>query len=103
SITISGSGYTLSGDRIILGGPFGGTSIIVNAGAVGNTIAFDIQMGGAAGNIQFFTVNSGADLTLTGRLSGTTGVELAKEGSGTLIFQGDNSAFTGPIVVALGI
>src|SRR5205814_7504887 len=36
---------------------------------------------------------------LQGKLSDTSGVELAKAGAGTLILSGDNSAYTGPITV----
>ena len=41
-------------------------------------------------NRQFFTVNVSADLSVTGKLSGTTGVELTKAGSGKLL--GDDTA-----------
>ncbi|HXG08193.1 MAG TPA: Ig-like domain repeat protein [Gemmataceae bacterium] len=104
SISFDGSGYTLSGNPITLGGPVAGTGfIIANQGASNNVIAFGIQMGGAAGNRQFFTVGTlGANLTISGALSGTTGVELSKDGPGTLILTANNSAFTGPISVAGG-
>ena len=60
-------------------------------------------MGGASGNRQFFTINAGADLTMSGKLSGTTGVELTKDGVGNLVLSNDNSGFTGPIVISTGI
>jgi autotransporter-associated beta strand protein len=104
SITFSGSNYNLKGNNpITLGSAPGGNSIILNAGASGNSISFDIIMGGAAGNRQFFTEKSGADLTLIGKLKGTTGVELTKDGVGTLILTNDNSGFTGPITVQQGV
>jgi autotransporter-associated beta strand protein len=105
SITIAGSGYTLGGAPITLGNAASSGSgfIIVNSSSTGNVISFNINMGGAAGNRQFFTVNFAADLTLTGKLLGSTGVNLTKEGTGTLILRNDNSAFTGPITVDQGI
>jgi autotransporter-associated beta strand protein len=103
ALSFSGSGYTLQGSSttqsITLGSPAGGGSINVSGGSQNNVIGFDIQMGGAAGNRQFFTVNFGADLTLAGHIKGSTGVELTKEGTGTLVLSNDNSAFTGPITL----
>ena len=103
SITISASGYTLSQNAITLGSASAGSgAVTVNAGAANNLIALNVQMGGAAGNQQIFTVDSGADLTVSGQLSGTTGVQLTKQGDGTLTLAGDNHNYTGPIAVATG-
>jgi autotransporter-associated beta strand protein len=106
SITIStgsNNGYTLGGNQIILGNPGVGGNVIVNSNSTKNTISLDVQMGGAASDRQFFTINQSADLTYSGHLSGTTGVTLSKDGAGTLYFTNDNSAFTGPITVDVGI
>jgi autotransporter-associated beta strand protein len=108
SITISGNGYVLSGNRIVLGNPSvaGSGSIVTNSNASIATVSFDISLGGNPANRQFFTVtNSAARLTIAGRLSdqvGNTGVALAKDGQGTLVFSGNNSLFTGPITVEQG-
>ena len=42
-------------------------------GAINENISLDIMMGGASGSRQFFTVNFAARLTISGRLTGTTG------------------------------
>jgi autotransporter-associated beta strand protein len=101
SITIAGSNYTLSGKQIALGSSSasGSGSLIVNQGAANETISLDMKLGGAGGGQQFFTINNGADLTISGKLSGSTGVELTKEGAGKLTLGNDNSGFTGPITV----
>ncbi|HSY18732.1 MAG TPA: autotransporter-associated beta strand repeat-containing protein [Candidatus Acidoferrales bacterium] len=98
SITISGNGYSLSGNAIVLGNAAGSGSLTLNSGLTGN-IAFNIQLGAPGAGQQFFIVNSAANLTLSGQLSGTTGVELTKQGTGTLVLSGNNSAFTGPIFI----
>jgi autotransporter-associated beta strand protein len=105
SVTIAGSGYTLAplaaangirlGDSTITSG----SNIIVNAGASGNLISLDVQLAGAGGSRQFITVGFGADVTISGKVTGNTGVELTKSGVGTLTLSGDNSAFTGPITL----
>jgi autotransporter-associated beta strand protein len=101
SLTFTGSNYALTSNPLTLGsGTSGSGSITVNAGAAKNSAAFNIALGGAAGNTQFFTINNSAALTLSGQLSGSTGVGLTKEGVGTLILTGDNSGFTGPFSLA---
>ncbi|MBI3409393.1 MAG: Ig-like domain repeat protein [Planctomycetes bacterium] len=97
SITLSDAGYSFTGNKITLGDPTNpsGGYIIVTAGSVNNAIGFDIQMGGVSQ--QFFTVQSGANLTLSGHLSGSIG--LTKEGQGTLTLSNDNTAFTGQIKI----
>jgi autotransporter-associated beta strand protein len=96
-------GYLLSGNRITLGNPGGGGNILVNALSAGEVISLDIQLGGSPINSQSFNVGLGADLTFSGRLGGTTGVRLSKDGTGTLYFTNDNTAFTGPITINQGI
>ena len=101
SIAFGAGGYTLGGNDIVLGQSSGSGSgtIMVNAGATGNTISFNMTLGAAAGSDQSFTVNAGADLTIGGKLDGTTGSRLTKVGTGKLTLGGDNSGFTGPIKV----
>src|SRR5207244_2969187 len=101
AITISGTGYTLNGNPLTLGSPSvsGSGTITVNPGAMNETIGLDVKLAGPGGSRQFVTVGTGADLTIGGHLSGTTGSELTKEGTGTLTLANDNSAFTGPITV----
>src|SRR4051794_11607569 len=67
SITISGSGYNFTNKGITLGDASvtGSGYLIVNGGASNNAMAFDVQLGAGAGSKQFFTVDSGADLTIT--------------------------------------
>ncbi|MFO0844788.1 MAG: autotransporter-associated beta strand repeat-containing protein [Gemmataceae bacterium] len=106
SIVFDGSGYTLTGNAIVLGSQTPNTGYI-NANPGSNTIAFDIQMGGVAGNRQFFTVgtataNAGAVLTISGKLVGTTEVELSKDGQGVLVLTADNSALNSPITITQG-
>jgi len=104
SITISGSNYTLGGNALTLGSSAisSGNSIIVNANDLGDSISFNIQMAGQAGGRQFLIVNTGGALTISGKLTGTSGLELAKNGTGTLVLSGNNSGFTGPIDVVAG-
>ena len=102
SISISASGYTLGGNALTLGNPndFNGGYITAgSSGIITDTISLSIQLGAAAGSLQFFTVNSNATLTITGDLTGTTGAQLTKSGTGTLVLSGDNSGFTGPIYI----
>jgi autotransporter-associated beta strand protein len=101
SIAISASNYSLGGNALTLGTTqaTGSGNIVENAGFSGDTIALNVQLAGAAATRQFITVNFGATLTITGKLIGTTGSELTKEGSGTLVLGGDNSGFTGPFTI----
>jgi autotransporter-associated beta strand protein len=100
SITISASGYTLKGNALTLGSTQASSTtgfITVGVGASGNTISLSMQLGGPAGTDQFFTVNTGGVLTISGQLSGSTGSSLTKEGFGTLVLTTDNSPFTGKV------
>jgi fibronectin-binding autotransporter adhesin len=100
SLTLSGSNYALTGNALTLGSAaVGSGNVIVNQGAANNSVAFNIALTAGAGSQQFFTVNSGGVLTLSGQLSGATGSELVKSGVGTLILTGDNSGFTGPFSI----
>jgi autotransporter-associated beta strand protein len=103
-IIFSGGGYNLSGNSITLGNSTSGTGLIEhNAGTATDTISFNIQMGGSAGNKQFFTVDtSGGVLDIAGSISGNTGVELSQGGPGTLQLDNNNSAFTGKVSVTAG-
>jgi autotransporter-associated beta strand protein len=101
SITYGGSGYRLTGNPITLGipGVVGSGAVVVNDGAAGNVLNVQTTLGASAGFDQTFSVNAGADLTVTARLFGTTGATLTKDGTGTLTLGNDNSGFTGPIRV----
>ena len=97
SISFGAGGYTLTGNAITLTGGGASAAVVVNSGSAGNTIAMDTALGAAAGIVQTISVASGADLTLSGHLGGTTGSTLTKDGPGTLVFTNDNSGFTGAI------
>ncbi len=99
SISFADGGYTLTGNAITLGlpGTPGSGFLVVNAGAQNDTVAFNVLLGASGGIDQTFTVNAGADLTVSGKLSGTTGSTLTKDGPGTLTLTNDNSGFTGSI------
>ncbi|MBP6931266.1 MAG: autotransporter-associated beta strand repeat-containing protein, partial [Candidatus Pacebacteria bacterium] len=81
---MSGSGYTLSGNRIILGQGLAGITDSASSG--GNTIAFDIRLDVTRDIVVTNTVES---LTISGRISGVGGIN--KEGTGTLILSGANT------------
>src|SRR5438093_936129 len=105
SITISGNGYTLSGNQVGLGSSTTsgtGSSLIIGSGLTSTTISLDILLNGTRTNQQFFTVNLGATAMLSGQLSGT-GVQLTKGGEGTLNLTKDNSGFTGAITISAGV
>ena len=98
SISISGSTYTLAGKQLTLGLPIVGSgSFNVNAGSSGNIVSLNLGLGAAAGSDQTFSINTGADLTVTGKISGATGATLTRDGTGTLTLTNDNSGFTGSI------
>jgi autotransporter-associated beta strand protein len=98
SITIAGSGYSLSGGALTLTNTSSTSSLIVGAGAAGDVMSMDIQLG-LVGTPQFFTVNNGADLTLSGHLFGSSGSELDKDGAGLLVLTRDDSGFEGNMAV----
>lgn len=109
SITFADSGYTIQNHPtlapdLILGSSAANTGfIIANLGATNNTISSNLVLGGAAGNRQFFTVGTtSAVLTISGQIKGNTGVELSKDGPGTLILSGNNNLFTGVISIVEG-
>ncbi|MBM3994532.1 MAG: hypothetical protein FJ303_10335, partial [Planctomycetes bacterium] len=100
SIQISGgaSPFDLSGNSLTLGDPGtpGSGTIQVGSFLTGERIGMDIQLAATSSSQQFFTVGQGADLTLSGKLTGTSGSQLTKEGAGTLILTNDNSGYVGP-------
>jgi autotransporter-associated beta strand protein len=98
SITIAGSGYSLSGGALTLTNTSSTSSLILAAGAAGDVMSMDIQLG-LVGTPQFFTVNNGADLTLSGHLFGSSGSELDKDGAGLLALTRDDSGFEGNMAV----
>lgn len=95
SITFTGSGYALSGNRIILGQGLAGITDSVASG--GNTIALDIRMDATR---EIYVTNTAETLTISGRISGTGG--LTKEGTGTLILSGGNT-FAGIFKINVGV
>lgn len=84
SITFTGSGYTLSGNKIILGPGLAGVTDSVASG--GNTIALDIRLDTTR---DIFVTNAAESLTISGRIAGVGGIN--KEGAGTLILSGANT------------
>ena len=99
SIVFGAGGYNLSGNPIVLGLPSvtGSGTVLVNAGSLGNVLNIDTRLGASATSKQFITVQFGSELTVAGKLSGTTGSTLTKDGPGVLFFTNDNSGFTGTI------
>lgn len=102
TITIDENGYTLAGNAITLGSASTPGTLLVQSGVgAGSTVSFDIKFGGTSGN-QVFDLLSGAQLTVSGKLSGPNGVVLSKQDPGTLILSGDNSGITGAINISGG-
>lgn len=95
SITFTGSGYTLSGNPIILGQGLAGITDSVSSG--GNTIALDIRLDATR---DIVVSNSGESLTISGRIAGVGGIN--KEGSGKLILSGANT-YGGTTKINVGV
>ncbi len=95
SITFSGSGYTISGNQIIIGAGLAGITDSVSSG--GNTIALDIRLDATR---DIVVTNTAESLTISGRISGAGGVN--KEGAGTLILSGGNT-FGGTLKINVGV
>lgn len=95
SVTFTGSGYTLSGNRIILGPGLAGITDSASSG--GNEIALDIRLDATR---DIFVTNTAESLTISGRISGVGG--LNKEGTGTLILSGGNT-FGGILRINIGV
>lgn len=88
SITFTDSGYTLSGNPIILGPGLAGITDSVSSG--GNTIALDIRLDNTSPILRDIIVTNTAEtLTISGRIAGVGGFN--KEGTGTLILSGANT------------
>lgn len=83
SITLSGSGYTLSGNKIILGQGLAGITDSASSG--GNTITFDIRVDVTR---EVYVTNSAETLTISGSIYGLGGI--TKEGTGKVVFSGSN-------------
>ncbi len=104
SLTFSGSGYDLSGNKITLASPSLSTtaSLVVTTGVTSDLVDLDLQIGtGATPSALEMTVTSGS-LTLAGHLGGVLGVGLTKEGAGTLVLANDNSGLSGAVTVSAG-
>jgi fibronectin-binding autotransporter adhesin len=92
SITLSGTGYTLSGNSVALG--VGGMTS--SAAGSANTVSFAMSF---ATDRTLTVTDSASTLTLGGIISGAGGV--IKAGSGTLALSGVN-AFTGATSISAG-
>ncbi len=95
SITISGSGYTLSGNPVTIGAGVAGITDSASSG--GNTISLDIRLDVTR---DIIVTNTAESLTISGRISGVGGIN--KEGSGTLILSGGNT-FGGTLKINVGV
>jgi autotransporter-associated beta strand protein len=94
SLTIGGSGYTIGGNAITL------TGTLDSAQTGGsNTVGLPIAPGGD-GPLSVTVDESGADLVLSGAVSGSTG--LTKSGDGVLDLTGANT-YTGTTPVSAGV
>ena len=97
SITFSASGYTLSGNSIILGQGLAG--ITDSAASGGNTIAFDIRLDTTLFR-EIYVTNTAETLTISGHIAGTGGIN--KEGTGKLVLSGGNT-FGGILKINVGV
>lgn len=94
----TGHDYTLTGQTIAVAGDMnlnGSGNVTVSNAALSVTGLLGINSG-----VLILNPAAGSDFTLAGNLSGAG--TLRKEGVGTAILGGDNSAFAGPIVIAAG-
>jgi autotransporter-associated beta strand protein len=105
-LTFSASGYTVSssnGATLILNPVMViATSVSVTSGVNGG-ISAPVQLSGSSGSRQSVNVDSFASLTISGNLSGTSGVSLGKAGTGLLTLSGANTGFAGSISVDAGV
>jgi autotransporter-associated beta strand protein len=105
SITISGGGYSFSGNQLDLST---NGSITDTSGVAGNTIAFNILFGAVGSKFtvnEFFLVSAGGNLNVTGALSTsfTTALTIGSSvNRGEVTLAGNNSTFTGTIGVNQG-
>jgi len=88
SLTLSGSGYVISGNRIVLGG---GISNSIPAGQ-SNQLLLDVHFAAAATSV----VTDGGGLTISGGISGS-GV-VVKTGTGALIISGPQNWGAGTVL-----
>jgi autotransporter-associated beta strand protein len=100
SITFTGGGYSVSGHDIVLGQGTGG-SLVDSSGATNNKFNINIQFVGQSGT-ETFTATAGTVLTVSGQISGSSGFQLKKTNSGTVVLSGNNSGFSGPVTVNQG-
>jgi autotransporter-associated beta strand protein len=105
SITISGSGYNISGQPIQMGDiSFGSSgSVTLGAGVTNATLGLNIFYGAGTNSTMPFAIGTGSTLNYTGQLSGTADKGLAKSGLGTLVLQNANPAWDGLININQGI
>jgi len=93
SITLEGSGYELRGNRLVLAA--GGFKVTGGK----HTVALDAKLTGGDNPNRRIHVEAGAELALSGSISGTGG--LHKAGTGKLVLAGGNT-YTGETDVAEG-
>src|SRR5438128_5429289 len=89
AISFTGGGYTITGNPMQLGNLLGVGTITDNSGATTTTINLNIQFAGNSG-AETFTISPGTVLTIGGKLSGASGIQLQKRNNGTLILNNDN-------------
>lgn len=78
---------------------------LINAGASSNvTVSGNVSLAaGASGNQLFINALTGANVLISGSLSGAGNVELVKEGTGSLTLRGNNSGLGSAITVRAGV
>ncbi|MBI2808901.1 MAG: Ig-like domain repeat protein [Planctomycetes bacterium] len=76
----------------------GAAIITINTNSTA-TLANPIQLGGVSNSTATFNLQSGAQMTLNGALSGTAATNLVVKGPGKLTLSQDNSGFAGPFKI----
>jgi autotransporter-associated beta strand protein len=100
-ITFTGGGYALGGNPLTLGLSGVGGSISDSSGAVTNIIGLSMAFPGSSGS-EAFNIAANTELMIAGQLSGASGYQIRKSGTGTVVFAGDDSGFSGPVTVSAG-
>jgi autotransporter-associated beta strand protein len=93
SLTVSGSNYILGGSAIQLAG-----NVFVSPGVSNVRITLPATLSTTVS----ITVNSLADLTISGQISGAAAAALTKLGTGQLTLSGNNTSYAAPIDIQSG-
>jgi autotransporter-associated beta strand protein len=103
SITFQSGGYSVSGNKVLLGNGVSGASphITANAGTVNFEPDIDL-FGNIAGGQFRFIADTGATMNLTGVITGAINESVRKEGAGKVVFDAANQ-YQGTTTVAEGI